>query len=142
MKLIFLLVLLLSSFFIVGQKNGTITIKKKSKVISGLYKQTETSRHNPSKYLLFKENGYVYQFESQLKSDKVIELTKTNLASLRPVIANYRFQDSTLQMIPLNAGIGQSIEPSNAYYFGKFAKENLILNHQSSDVLYNYRPIR
>ena len=141
MKFCFLLIFVSSSLLCISQKNGTITIKKKKQQITGLYQQANSVKRTPNQYLIFKDNGFVYQFESELKRDRVIELSKADLAVLRPVIANYRFQDSTLQIIPLNSGLGNAVEPSTAYFFGKFENENLLLHHQNSSILYTYFPI-
>lgn len=124
---LFFLLISLSSTVVLSQKDGTIVIKKKQTAIIGLFEQRLERSKTPTLYLFFKNQEYVYQIKSDLKRKEVLRLVEEDLGQLRPVVANYKFNDSIVKIIPLSQGIGQGMEPGSVNYYGKLNKGKLMM---------------
>jgi len=131
-----------------NKKNGTITVQKEKKTLSGLYQKAKVytnmtitqaagiTNSRPDKqysefYFYFLPNGILYQIESNESEDSILELAQNNPEKLRPVLASYSLLDSILIITPLQEGVTKDLEPVKAYFEGIISGDQLFVTKRN-----------
>ncbi len=140
-------------------QSGTITIEKEKISITGLYHKTNVlsgsmsdvigKMDNDKKsgavksdtYFFFLSDGRLYQINSDLSSSKILKLAEDDPVKLRPVLASYAIQDSTIIITPMQESIKDAMEPVKAYYEGGLVGTRLFLTKRSMAEIFVFEKI-
>ena len=144
-----------------SDKSGTIKIEKDKDIkLKGLYKKTNViydsdlsgaknryeKDHSSGKiksnlYFYFLGNGKLYQIESTESAKKVLELAKDDPVKLRPILASYTQDDSTLLITPLQEGLDDEMEPARAFFHGGIKNNRLFLTKLDMREVFIFEPV-
>jgi len=124
------LVLLIISFLL---PNGTIgqnkiSIKKSYPTFDAIYK-ADTENSKEAKFYCFKKSGYVYSFQSKIKSKKIIENCKTQSWLRNNALkGKYFLKVDSIIIFPIQySPIGEEIT-TDFFYDGKLDSTSLSIS--------------